>query len=214
MDIILNDVEVRVLGCLLEKSMTTPDYYPLTLNSLTTACNQKSNRFPVVAFEETIVVRGIDSLKEKRLVVQSNSGRVHKYAEIFVSSHNLVNREAAILTVLLLRGPQTIGELRTRTERAFKFNNIDEVLVVVEELIDSGYIVKLPRQPGRKEPRYAHLMAGEPEVEVVEANPEPARLEIQAENEKIASLMAEVESLRDELLQLKEDFIRFKSEFE
>jgi len=214
MDIVLNDVEVRVLGCLLEKSMTTPDNYPLTLNALTTACNQKSNRFPVVSFEETTVVRGIDGLKGKRLLVQGDSSRVPKYAEIFVNSHNFVAREAAILAVLLLRGPQTLGELRTRTERAFKFNSLDEVEAAVGELIDSGYIMKLPRQPGRKESRYAHLLAGEPEIEAYAPKPEPARLEIQAENEKIASLMAEVESLRDELVQLKEDFIRFKSEFE
>ncbi len=214
MDIILNDVEVRVLGCLLEKSMTTPDHYPLTLNALTNACNQKSNRFPVVSFEETTVVRGLDSLKEKRLLVQSDSSRVSKYAELFANSHNLVSREAATLMVLLLRGPQTPGELRTRTERAYKFTGLDEVGSVIEDLVDSGYIVKLPRQPGRKESRYAQLLAGEPEVETIDAKPEPARLEIQAENSKMASLAEEIESLRAEFVKLKDEFNRFKNEFE
>lgn len=214
MDIILNDVEVRVLGCLIEKSMTTPDYYPLSLHSLTTACNQKSNRNPVVLFEDSVVVRGLNSLKEKRFVVQGDSSRVPKYAEIFVSGQNLLSREAAILMVLFLRGPQTIGELRTRTERSYKFDNVQDVESVLEDLIDSDYVAKLPVQPGRKEPRFGHLLAGEPELEAIAPKLEPATVIVNAENEKIKSLIGEVEKLREELSQLKNDFSRFKSEFE
>ena len=117
MDILLNDIEVRVLGSLMEKSMATPEYYPLSLNGLTNACNQKSNRDPVVSFDEPTVVRALDSLREKQLVVLSASSRVPKYAEIFSETHKLVKREAAFIMVLLLRGPQTLGELRGRTER-------------------------------------------------------------------------------------------------
>ena len=115
MDILLNYIEVRVLASLMEKSMTTPEYYPLSLNALTNACNQKSNREPVVAFDETTVVRALDGLREKQLVVLSASSRVPKYAEIFVDTRKLVKREAALLMVLMLRGPQTVGELRGRT---------------------------------------------------------------------------------------------------
>lgn len=214
MDIILNDIEARVLGCLLEKSMTTPDYYPLSLHALTTACNQKSNRHPVVNFEETTVVRGLDGLKEKRLVVQSDSSRVPKYEEIFVRSHNFVSREASIFMVLLLRGPQTLGELRSRTERAYRFSGTEEVESTVEELIDSGYVMKLPRLPGLKEHRYAHLLAGEPEIEISVPRQESATFEVRSENEKLEKLIAEVGLLRAELTSLKEDFIRFKNEFE
>lgn len=213
-DIELNDVETRVLGCLLEKSMTTPDYYPLTLNSLLTACNQKSNRLPVVSFDETTVARGLDSLKDKRLVVQGDSSRVPKYAEILVSSRNLLPQEAAVLMVLMLRGPQTLGELRGRSERAFQFSDLSEVEKRVTEMIESGYVRKLPRLPGRKEHRYAHLLAGEPRIEAPAAAVEPAMREIKIENDKIAFLMSEVERLRAELQHLREDFSRFKGEFE
>lgn len=214
MDIILNDIEARVLGCLLEKSLTTPEYYPLSLHALTAACNQKSNRQPVVNFEETTVVRAIDGLKAKRLVVQSDSSRVPKYEEIFVRGHNLVNREASIFMVLLLRGTQTLGELRSRTERVYKFSGLEEVESTIDELIDSGYVVKLPRLPGMKEHRYAHLLSGEPEVEIPAPRLESATLEIRTENERMSRLIEEVEHLRAELASLKEDFIRFKSEFE
>lgn len=215
MDILLNEVEVRVLGSLIEKSMTTPDNYPLSLNALTNACNQKSNREPVVAFEEGTVVRALDSLKEKRLVVQGDSSRVPKYSEIFVSAHNLISKEAAILMVLMLRGPQTLGEIRTRTDRAYAFASTAEVEEVLVDLADTGFTVKLPRQAGRKEPRYAHLLAGEPELsEEPFAKPEPATLAVQAENEKIAQLVSEIEQLRNELATLQDDFKRFKREFE
>ena len=207
MNILLNDVEVRVLGSLMEKSMTTPEYYPLSLNALTNACNQKSNRDPVVTFDETTVVRALDSLREKQLAVLSASSRVPKYAEVFAGTRNLVNREVALIMVLLLRGPQTVGELRGRTERAYKFENLAEAEATLDELEESGYITKLPRMAGRKESRYAHLLAGEVQVEEAAPRLEPAAIVVRAENERITALEEEVQRLRQE-------FDKFKREFE
>lgn len=214
MDILINDVEVRVLGSLMEKSMTTPEYYPLSLNGLTNACNQKSNRQPVVAFDEKTVVRALDSLKEKQLVVLSASSRVPKYSEIFTNTRKLVNRETALLMVLLLRGPQTIGELRGRTERAYKFTDLAEVEATLDELSESGYVTKLPRMAGRKESRYAHLLGGDVQVDEELPQPEPAALEVRAENERIAALEQELQKLRSEFDELQEDFQKFKKEFD
>jgi len=214
MDILLNDIEVRVLACLMEKSMTTPDYYPLSLNALTNACNQKSNREPVVAYDETTVVRALDSLREKQLVVLSASSRVPKYAELFVDSRKLVKREEALLMVLMLRGPQTIGELRGRTERAYRFEDLAEAEATLEELRESGYITKLPRMAGRKEPRYAHLLAGEVRAEEEAPRPEPAAITVRAENERIAELEEEVQMLRREFEALQAAFEKFRKEFE
>jgi len=214
MDILLNDVEVRVLGSLMEKSMTTPEYYPLSLNALTNACNQKSNRQPVVAFDEKTVVRGLDSLKEKQLVVLSASSRVPKYAEILTNTRKLVTRETALLMVLLLRGPQTVGELRGRTERAYRFADLAEVEATLEELHESGYVTKLPRMAGRKESRYAHLLSGDVQAEEELPQPEPAAMEVRAENERIEALEQELQQLRNEFNELLADFQKFKREFE
>ena len=214
MDILLNDVEIRVLGSLMEKSMTTPEYYPLSLNGLTNACNQKSNRQPVVAFDEKTVVRALDSLREKQLAVLSASSRVPKYAEIFTNTRKLVNRETALLMVLLLRGPQTVGELRGRTERAYKFADLAEVEATLEELSDSGYVTKLPRLAGRKEPRYTHLFGGEVPVEEELPQLESAALEVRAENERIAALEQELQKLRSDFDELRDDLQKFKREFE
>jgi len=214
MDILLNDIEVRVLGSLLEKSMTTPDYYPLSLNALTNACNQKSNREPVVAYDETTVVRALDSLREKQLVVLSASSRVPKYAEVFVEIRKLVKREASLLMALLLRGPQTVGELRSRTERIYRFEDLSEVEATLDELSDSGYIVKLPRMAGRKEPRYAHIFAGDVEIGTDAPAPEPAAIIVRAENERIAALEEEIHRLRHEFDKLQSAFETFRKEFE
>lgn len=215
MDFILSDVETRVLGSLIEKSLTTPEYYPLSLVALTAACNQKSNRDPLVNFDEGTVVRALNSLKEKRLAVQSDASRVPKYAETLVQTQNLLGREAAILMVLLLRGAQTVGEIRTRTERAHPFDGIDAVEVALEEMIEAGLVTKLPRQVGRKEPRYAHLLSGEPTLEeIVAARPEAATLSVRDENNRIDALSSAVEILRAELDQLRAEFDRFKHQFE
>jgi uncharacterized protein YceH (UPF0502 family) len=214
MDILLNDVEVRVLACLMEKSMTTPEYYPLSLNALTNACNQKSNREPVVAYDETTVVRALDSLREKQLVVLSASSRVPKYAELFVDTRKLVKREGALLMVLMLRGPQTVGELRGRTERAYRFEDLAEAEATLDELCESGYITRLPRMAGRKEPRYAHLLAGEVQAEEAAPGPESAAITVRAENERIAELEKEVQNLRREFEALQAAFEKFRKEFD
>ncbi len=214
MDFVLTDMEVRVLGSLIEKGLTTPEYYPLSLLALTAACNQKSNREPIVDFDEATVVRTLDALKEKRLVVQSDASRVPKYAEIFVKRYNLLGREAAILMVLLLRGPQTAGEIRGRTERAYRFDDVEAVEAALEEMIEAGYVIRLPRQAGRKEARYAHLLAGKPELNETLARPETATLMVRQENDKISALSEEVSELRIELAQLRADFDRFKRQFE
>lgn len=214
MDLLLNDVEVRVLGSLLEKSMTTPEYYPLSLNALTNACNQKSNRVPVVAYDETTVVRALDSLREKQLVVLSASSRVPKYAEVFVETRKLVKREASLLMALFLRGPQTMGELRSRTERIYRFVDLPEVEATLNELRESGYITRLPRLVGRKEPRFAHLFSGDVKIEAPPPQPEPAAIIVRAENERIASLEEEVDRLRHEFDTLQSEFEAFRKEFE
>jgi uncharacterized protein YceH (UPF0502 family) len=214
MDILLNEIEARVMGSLMEKSMTTPEYYPLSLNALTNACNQKSNREPVVDYDETTVVRALDSLREKQLVVLSTSSRVPKYAEVFTGTRKMVTREAALLMVLLLRGPQTVGELRNRTERAYKFQDLEDVEATLEELCSIGYITRLPRMAGRKEPRYAHLLAGEVNVEAVSPRPEPATIAVRAENERIIAMEAEMQQLRHDFNTLLAEFEKFRQEFE
>jgi len=214
MDILLIDIEVRVLGSLMEKSLTTPDYYPLSLNALTNACNQKSNREPVVDYDETTVVRALDSLREKQLVVVSSSSRVPKYAEIFTNTRKLVTREAALLMALLLRGPQTLGELRNRTERIYRFKDLADVEETLEELCEIGYITKLPRLAGRKEPRYAHLLSGDVEVAPDTSKPEQAAIVVRRENEKISALEKELHSLRQDLNALQAAFEKFRKEFE
>ena len=152
MNIILNEIETRVLGCLIEKSFTTPDYYPLTLNALTNACNQKSNRNPVMSLEETTVVRGLDDLRKKGIsekVLKADS-RVPKYQQLFMSKFDLSRSQTAVLCELMLRGPQTGGEIRNRAERMNKFQDLDEVEDILSGLMEADIpmVVKLPRQPG------------------------------------------------------------------
>lgn len=217
MDIILNDVEVRVLGCLIEKELATPEYYPLTLNSLTTACNQKSNRDPVMDVVDAEVVRALDGLKFKQLVVLSaEGGRVPKYRHILAEKLKLEPAELAVLAELLVRGPQTVGELRTRADRMHAFPDIAAVEAVLDELIERRLAVRLPRQPGRKESRYAHLLAGEPQTaeEEPSAPPEAARLRVMAENERLVKLEAEVADLRTEIAELRAVMDAFKAQFE
>ena len=150
MDMVLNDIEVRILGCLIEKEITTPDYYPLTLNSLLNACNQKSNRSPVVSYEETSVVRGLDSLQEKGLSekIYKSDSRVPKYQHLFIRKFDLSRREVAVLCVLMLRGPQTTGEIRGRSDRMYKFDGLNEVEEVLNGLMDKEQpmLIMLPRQ--------------------------------------------------------------------
>lgn len=219
MEMHLNDMEVRVLGCLIEKELTTPEYYPLTLNALTNACNQKSNRDPVLAMEEVEVVRALDSLKFKQLALLSaEGGRVPKYRHTLVEKLRLDPPELALLAELLLRGPQTVGELRTRGERMHPFPDLAAVEEVLGELMarTPPLVTRLPRQPGRKESRHAHLFSGEPEQVTEEQTPPPetARLKVMAENERIAKLEEEVAALRGEVVELRRLVDEFKSQFE
>src|SRR5947208_3310639 len=171
MELQLNQTELRVLGSLLEKESTTPDYYPLSLNALTNACNQRSNREPVMSLDEEDVRDALDSLADKRLVRQATSfdSRVPKYAHQLAEVFNFDRRETAVLCVLLLRGAQTPGELRGRAERMYRFEELDDVLATIEKLShrETPLVAVLPRQPGTKESRYMHLFSGDaPVVEV------------------------------------------------
>ena len=219
MEITLNDTEVRVLGSLIEKELTTPEYYPLSLNSLTNACNQKSNRDPAMSLTEEEVVRALDSLRFKQLAVLSaDGGRVPKYRHLLAEKSRLMPAELAIICELLVRGPQTVGELRTRGERMYPFGDLAAVEEVLQELLvrETPLITLLPRQPGRKEGRYAQLYSGIPESsdESSEARPEPARQRVMAENERIAKLEAEVALLHEEVAELRRLMEEFKKQFE
>lgn len=219
MDTKLSDNEVRVLGSLIEKELTTPEYYPLSLNSLTSACNQKSNRDPVMALTEEDVVKALDSLRFKQLAVLSaDGGRVPKYRHLLAEKLGLMPAEQAVICELLLRGAQTVGELRTRGERMHPFGDLAAVEEVLQELVvrENPLITLLPRQPGRKEGRYAQLFSGVPEIGEggAEARPEAARLRVAAENERISKLEEEVASLRGEVIGLQRMMAEFKAQFE
>lgn len=216
MTILLTDNEVRVLGCLMEKEMATPDYYPLSLNALTNACNQKSNRNPVVSYDEETVIYALDGLREQNLARKSNVSRVAKYEQIFSKELNLVSREEAIICILLVRGPQTVGEIRGRTERLYAFSSLDEVQETITSLEDMSLVQRLPRQPGRKESRYAHLLSGEPQEMSAETDSQPnASIVInRKKDERIDELQEQVDSLRQELEKLQQEFAAFKSQFD
>lgn len=221
MDLVLSSTEVRVLGCLVEKAITTPDYYPLTLNSLLTACNQKSNRDPVESYDDKTVARAIEGLREKKLLwVRTVAGsRVPKYEHRADEVLLLTPPQLALLCVLMLRGPQTLGEMRTRCARMHEFDTTEAIAEIMEELAahDSGPLVTLlERQPGKKEPRYAHLLAGAPEVKIQAAVPErePAARAVMEENERLAKLEDEVAALREELSEFRATFEEFIEQFE
>jgi hypothetical protein len=223
----LDEIEVRVLGALLEKDITTPDYYPLSLNALINACNQKSNREPVMTLDESAVRQALDSLNEKRLAGQATSAdsRVPKYAHRLQEVFNFDRREMAVLCVLLLRGPQTPGELRGRSERMYKFDELGVVESALHRLMEREppLVKKLARQPGTKESRYAHLLAGE--VEGWSAPAEPGTGQRGAETQlaaaassqdeqRITHLEAEVQSLRKDVTDLRQQLEDFQKQFE
>ncbi|TAN45423.1 MAG: DUF480 domain-containing protein [Nitrospirae bacterium] len=220
MDFVLNDVEARVLGCLIEKEKTTPDYYPLTLNSLCSACNQKSNRHPVVTYEETTVVRGLDGLRDKHLAekVHLIDSRIPKYRHLLQQRLELSGAETAVLCELLLRGPQTTGELRGRADRMHSFSGLDEVENIMNRLAEreDPLIIKLPRQVGQKERRYMHLLSGgqlgaELPVELPE---EDATKKVRDEDARISGLESQVSQMRAEIDRLKRMFDDWKKQFE
>ena len=211
MDILLTDDEVRVLGCLMEKEMATPDYYPLTLNALTNACNQKSNRNPVVSFDEETVVYALNGLRERKLVRQSDLSRVSKYEQIFSQEVKLVAGEQAIICILMLRGPQTAGEIRSRTERLYAFPSLEEIQKAITNLEDMELVSKMPRQPGRKESRYAHLLSGKPQETVVENVIQPKTA---ITIDRMGKLQEQIDELRQEMQALQAELATFKSQFD
>jgi uncharacterized protein len=218
-NIILSEVEARVLGCLVEKDITTPEYYPLSLNALVHACNQKSNREPLMNLEEDVVRQALRALGEQMLARSaSGDSRVAKYEHRLADTFNFTRPETAILCELLLRGPQTPGELRSRAERMHPFEDLSVVQSTLKHLMErEPPLVKLlPRQPGNKEARYAHLLSGDvevreaPQVQVKEA----AISSSAAENARMMALEGEVAVLQKEVADLKRQFAEFRKQFE
>jgi uncharacterized protein len=203
----LNAVEARILGCLVEKDITTPDYYPLTLNSLVNACNQSSNRDPVVSYGEADVLRGLDRLRDKKLafVFQGADSRVAKFGHRVTESLELARPETAIVCVLLLRGPQTPGEIRGRTARMHEFPSLEATeasLAALMTRVPEPLVARLARQAGMKEQRYAHLLGGEVSISAPAAAVEAAA-PVQAENERLSRLEQESVALRAEVGELR-----------
>jgi len=213
----LTDTEVRVLGSLIEKDITTPDYYPLSLNALVNACNQKNNRDPVMSLDEDSVRNALSSLQEKRLAGPAGGAdsRVTKYEHRLQEVFNFDRRETAIVCVLLLRGAQTPGELRGRSERMYRFDTLDDVQSTLQKLIDRQLVKVLARQPGTKESRYVHLFSGDVPDEVAQALP-PTRTSASAGNHidaRITALESEVSSLKEQISDLRRELSEFKQQF-
>ena len=207
MPIHLSPIEARVLGALIEKEATTPEYYPLSINALVNACNQKNNREPVTQFNEDDVRSALNRLRDQNLAAAIHDSRVTKYEHHLQEFLNLTRGETAILCVLLLRGPQTPGELRGRTERMHRFEELGDVLSVLEKLgqRDPALAIALPRQAGSREIRYAHLLSGQPDlVQLPVATLEStANTDRAAGDERLSQLEAEVASLREQIAELK-----------
>jgi uncharacterized protein YceH (UPF0502 family) len=219
LDLLLDEVETRVLGSLVEKDITTPDYYPLSLNALVNACNQKNNREPVMSLDESAVRRALETLQEKRLAGPAGGAdsRVTKYEHRLQEAFNFTRGETAVLCVLLLRGPQTPGELRGRTERMHRFEHLDEVQSTLQRLMqrDPPLAVMLARQPGTKESRYAHLLSGEVEAAVALQSPATSHSAASScDAVRISHLEEEVAGLRAEVADLKQQLASFRKQFE
>ena len=211
MDFVLSEPEIRVLGSLIEKEITTPEYYPLSLNALMNACNQKTNREPVVSYDEDDVRDALASLIDKDLAIicGARDSRVPKYDNYLADKLALNPAETAIMCVLMLRGPQTPGELRARTERMHQFTELSEIETTLDSLAsreESPLAVRLPRQPGRKEYRYAHLLSGDV---LIDSNSVTEQLDSSSE-----TLRERVERLETEIAELKREFAEFRRQFE
>ena len=221
-DILLNQVEARVLGALVEKDITTPDYYPLSLNALVNACNQKNNRDPVMNLDENAVRDSLAGLQEMRLAGPAGGAdsRVTKYEHRLQEVFNFTRGETALLCVLLLRGPQTPGELRGRTERLHRFESLDDVHSSLQKLMDRQPALArvLPRQPGTKEARYMHLLSGDAGIpESVPDNDSLAAARSHrdgTEESRIARLEQEIADLRSEIASLRQELASFRARFE
>lgn len=212
MSIELNPVEARVIGCLIEKEVTTPDYYPLTLNSLTSACNQKSNREPVMALSELDVQEAVDSLIGRRLVSDESgfNSRASKFRHRFCNTEfgdlKLTKQEKGIVCCMLLRGAQTPGELRTRTNRLAEFSDVKEVEAILERLAareEGALVVKLPREAGKRESRYMHLFGGDVDVEAMAAT-SASTVQPAVNSDRVEALEQEVAMLKSEMAELRQ----------
>jgi uncharacterized protein YceH (UPF0502 family) len=204
-----NETEVRVLGVLIEKEITTPDYYPLSLNALMAGCNQTSNRDPVMNLDEAAVAEAAESLREKQFahVVNRDGSRVLKYRHVLYEALNLGRPAIAVLCVLLLRGAQTIGEIRTRTNRLYDFTSLEDVELTLKSMMagDRPLVVRMARQPGQKEVRFAHLLSGEPVTAPVAMAEAPRAADDQLER---------ISRLEQEVDELKKQFAEFRRQFE
>jgi len=211
MDILLNEMEARVLGSLIEKELTTPAYYPLSLNALVNACNQKSNRDPFMNLDEDAVREALRSLNQKELAGPADNmeSRVKKYEHRLQEAFNFTRHEIAILCELLLRGPQTPGELRNRADRMHTFDDLGIVQSTLQRLMkrEPPLVKVLPRQPGTKEARYAHLLCGD--VETWYREPEPGPIVISG-----SSMGEQIARLEREVADLKQQFADFRKQFE
>lgn len=208
MDLQLDAAEARVLGSLMEKEVATPEYYPLSLNALVNACNQKSHRDPVVSYDDVTVEQALQGLREKGLAlrVSGRESRVPKHEQRFTEKFNLGRREAALICMLLLRGPQTVGELRSRTERLYTFDDLEAVESTLHRLAEMEFVKPLPRQPGFKEQRYTHLLSGEVEI-APEAEPAaPPSERASPDRQRIAALEAALAELRREFEEFRKKF--------
>ena len=216
----LDPIEIRVLGALYEKARTTPDNYPLSLNALTNACNQASNREPVMALAETEVSAAVDRLRKRQMVraIVHSGGRITKFQHLMDDALGLTNRQLAVLSVLMLRGVQTAGELRTRTQRLHEYEDVADVESALEGLAsraEGALVVRLPRRIGQREERWGQLLGGAV-VEAPEGPPEaerPARAAAPDEG-RIAALETELAALREELAELRGELAAFRKQFE
>jgi uncharacterized protein YceH (UPF0502 family) len=220
--VILTEIETRVLGSLIEKDITTPDYYPLSLNALVNACNQKNNRDPVMTLDETAVRDALASLQEKRMAGPASGAdsRVTKFEHRLQEVFNFDRREIAVACVLLLRGPQTPGELRSRTDRMYHFEALDDVVSTLDRLAlrEPPLARILPRQPGTKESRYTHLFSGEPPMSSEDVHvarvPSPASAGVNSTPDRLAALEEEVSRLRQQLSEVQQQLATFRKQFE
>jgi uncharacterized protein len=212
----LTEIEARVVGSLIEKQLTTPEYYPLTLNALVAACNQKSNREPVTGYDEKTVQSALDDLREKNIVYvfYGSTSRVPKYKHILPDVYELEPSETAVLCVLMLRGPQTIGELRERTGRLYDFRDLNDVNETLENLIkrEEPLVTRLERAPGQSAERFAHLLSGE----VTHYTPPERNVSRSggANDERVEKLEQEIETLKSDLSAFRQEFEDFKKQFE
>jgi len=213
----LNETEARIVGSLVEKQLTTPEYYPLTLNALVNACNQKSNREPVVAYDEKTVTATLERLRDRNIVYvfYGSTSRVPKYKHMLPSIYELGPAEVAVICVMLLRGPQTLGELRTRTERLYEFSGLGEVQEALDGLMrrDEPLVLKLDRLPGQKEARFAHLISGPIDVEAFAASQAAASTRVGG-SERLEKLEEDVAALKAEIEAIKQTFEEFRKQFE